>query len=1072
MTFENLNHMKKLTELQQIFKDYIESVNKLYKTGNAREHSYRGSLETFIEKILNGYIVVNEPAHIKCGAPDYYIAKDVKGEEMKIPVAFIEAKDIGDKDLDGVKATIHKEQFDRYKKDLKHIVFTDYLDFHFYEDGCPTGNVRIGEVKGENIVPLTENLERFASMIKSFASCLPQPLDSPEALASVMASKARLIAREVRSIFNQPKADDGREKLEMELEGFKSTLIESLTPSEYADIYAQTITYGLFAARLDDPTPETFSREEAAMLIGKSNPFLRGLFKHIAMEDLDERIAWIVDDLVLAFRATDLKEVLKEYTGDAITYFYEDFLFKYNPEQKKSRGVWYTPQEVVSFMVRSVDKILQTEFSIPNGLADDSKVIKEVPNPQYDKSNRKEKKMIKTEFRRVQILDPATGTGTYLAETVRCVYDKFKNKKGMWPSYVKNSLLPRLNGFELLMTSYTIAHIRLNMLLNEIGYVHDDSDRLRVYLTNSLENHKGSHSIFLNWLASETIASDRIKREQPVMVLIGNPPYNGESKNKGEWIMELMKDYKKEPGGKKALNEKNPKWINDDYVKFIRLGQHYIERNNEGVMAYINPHGFIDNPTFRGVRWQLMKSFDRIYIINLHGNSKRGEACPDGSKDENVFDIQQGVSINFFVKTGEKGKDELGKVYYADLYGTRKYKAQYLKEHGFDNVEFCELKPEAPMYFFTPKDFELSAEYMKGFAVNELFIENSVGIVTTKDKFLVCDTKEEVQDRIRDLIELPEQELRDKYGLTDSRDWSIARAKADVGKSLKEDCITTVDYRPFDRKFLYYTGKTNGIVARPRCHVMFHLLNPRNLALMTCRQTICDEWSHVGVTDAIMDDCRVSNKTKERGYIYPLYLSNGETVSVFEENPSNLKPNLSPSVVRKIEGFLGSKLSPEEIFDYIYAVLHSPTYRSRYQEFLKTDFPRIPYPTNKEGFELLVKSGTLLRELHLMKDKSRMQQTGTFNVSGNNLVEELSYRDYCVYINKTQYFGEIPERAWNFFIGGYQPAQKWLKDRKGKILNNEDIDHYMYIIRVLEDTADEMVYIDDVLFNEGNIRKN
>lgn len=582
--------------------------------------------------------------------------------------------------------------------------------------------------------------------------------------------------------------------------------------------------------------------------------------------------------------------------------------------------------------------------------------------------------------------------------------------------------------------------------------------------------------------------------------MIGNPPYNGESKNKGEWIMELMNDYKLEPGGKKKLNEKNPKWINDDYVKFIRLGQYYIDRNKEGIMAYINPHGFIDNPTFRGVRWQLMKSFDRIYTINLHGNSKKGETCPDGSKDENVFDIQQGVSINFFIKTGEKGKDELGDVYYFDLYGTRKHKTQYLKVHDFTDIEFQKLKPEAPMYFFTPKDFELSSEYMKGFAINELFVENSVGIVTTKDKFLVCDSKEEVKRRIQDLISLPESELQEKYGLKDSRDWSIARAKSDVGKAFKDCHVTSVDYRPFDRKFLYYTGKTNGIVAwprydvmrhivsvdyrpfdkkfiyytgttngviaRPRFQTMQHLLGSGNIALMTCRQVICEQWSHIGVTDNIMDDCRVSNKTKERGYIYPLYRIVDTESSIFEESEIKLVPNLTPSVVKKIEKAIGRKLSPEEILDYIYAVLHSPMYRKKHQEFLKTDFPRIPYPINQELFDTLVQHGTRLRHLHLMTDKRRMQQTGTFNISGSNIVEELTYREGSVYINKTQCFGEIPERAWNFFVGGYQPAQKWLKDRKGKALDNEEIDHYLYIIRILEDTADEMLNIDKILFNQ------
>ncbi|HRO08537.1 MAG TPA: N-6 DNA methylase [Saprospiraceae bacterium] len=403
----------------------------------------------------------------------------------------------------------------------------------------------------------------------------------------------------------------------------------------------------MFAARLHDPTLPTFSRQEAAELIPKSNPFLRKLFGYIAGPDIDDRIKWIVDSLVEIFLACNVEEILKNYgkstkMEDPIIHFYETFLSEYDPKLRKARGVWYTPQPVVNFIVWAVDEILKTEFDLPQGLADTSKTKIKV-----DVQGKK----VEQEVHKVQILDPATGTGTFLAEVVKHIHKKFEGQQGIWSNYVETHLLPRLNGFELLMASYAMAHLKLDLLLTETGYKPTKDQRFRVYLTNSLEeHHQDTGTLFANWLSTEANEANHIKRDNPVMVVIGNPPYSGESANKGEWIMNLMEDYKKEPGGKEKLKERNPKWINDDYVKFLRYGQHYIEKNGEGILAFINPHGFLDNPTFRGMRWNLMKTFDKIYTIDLHGNAKKKETAPDGSSDQNVFDIMQGVSINIFVK--------------------------------------------------------------------------------------------------------------------------------------------------------------------------------------------------------------------------------------------------------------------------------------------------------------------------------------------------------------------------------------------------------------------------------------
>lgn len=1053
-------------------KEYITELNRLYQTEQAREGSYRPALQRLLTDMLPQLNVINEPAHsTDCGAPDYILTR----RSNNLPIAFLETKDIDDTDLDGCNR--HREQFDRYKASLEHIVFTDYLDFHFYDCGEWVDNVRIGECRDGKIVALPENEEKFRTLVKKLADAAPQRIVSASRLASQMAVKARLMAEVIKMALNesiQKKAAFGgteqyssNSQLLGQMEAFRRVLIKDITPESFADIYAQTIAYGMFAARLHDHTPDTFSRQEAATLIPKTNPFLRQIFQSIAGYDLDDRIAWIVDDLAATFRVTDVAGIMEAYGkdgkhSDPMIHFYEDFLSAYDPALRKAKGVWYTPQPVVRFIVRAVDQLLQSAFGLPQGLADSSIVERETESGQSCKAGKGGKTTYKRRFHRVQLLDPATGTGTFLAEAVRQIHSKFSGMQGIWQSYVEEHLLPRLAGFELLMASYAMAHIKLDMLLGQTGYVHRSDRRLRIYLTNSLEEfHPNTGTLFSQWLSNEANEANYLKRDTPVMVLMGNPPYSGESKNKGEWIMQLMKAYKKEPGGKEPLQERNPKWLNDDYVKFIRMAQYFIEKNGDGIIAFINPHGYLDNPTFRGMRWNLLRTFDLIYTIDLHGNSKKKETCPDGSKDENVFDIMQGVSINFFVKTGKKQKNELGKVFHYDLYGKREAKYNFLSQTDFSEVPYEELNPTAPMYFFVPKNFSIQEEYNKGFGVNELFPINSVGVMTMRDEFNIVDTKEEVYRRTNDIIHLSDTELREKYNLEDSRDWSIERAKKDVGYAVEENKITSILYRPFDTKFLYYTGKTNGIVARPRFRSLHHLLSPRNLGLIIGRQGQAavgrEEWNLVFISDSIVD---LNAYRRGGGCTFPLYLISGEAGNIFEKN--ELVPNFNAEVLKKIEESLGDKAEPQELFDYIYAVLHSPYYRSRYREFLKIDFPRVPYPADKDRYHRLAGKGAELRRLHLLEGTDRWAITTTYPMEGTNEVIRERYENGRVYINDTQYFGSVPQTAWDFFVGGYQPAQKWLKDRRGRILACDEITHYLHIIHALTETAKIMQEIDSI----------
>ena len=1026
-------------------KEYISIVNQKYRAGNATEHSYRGTLEQLMQTLLPNLRIVNEPKRVECGAPDY-----IASRKDGMPVFYIEAKDIGDNDLDGRNPHGHKEQFDRYKQALDYIIFTDYLDFHLYEHGEFVDSVRIAEVKGDKIVEIDDVEDKFIAIIQHLENSAIQRITSAPRLAKLMAGKARLLANIIETAMNDESRSYENDNLQGQYKAFKDVLIHDLKKGDFADIYAQTIAYGMFAARLHDDTPEDFSREEAARLIPKTNPFLRQIFNNLAGNDLDDRIAWVVDDLVTVFQATNIEKIMKTYGQDKLhhdpmIHFYEDFLAEYNPKLRKSKGVWYTPQPVVSFIVRAVDEILQKEFNLLDGLADYSMIEKEVAAEQSRDGRTKDgMKHEKRRYHRVQILDPATGTGTFLAEVVNQIYDRYRDQQGIWQQYVDQHLLPRLNGFEILMASYAVAHLKLDMLLGETGYQHQTDKRLHVYLTNSLEESNNEpRTLFAQWLSREATEANLIKRDCPVMVMIGNPPYSGESQNKGEWIMKLMESYKKEPGGKLPLNERNPKWLNDDYVKFIRLAQDYIEKNGEGVIGFINPHGYLDNPTFRGMRWNLLKTFDKIYTIDLHGNSKKKETCPDGSKDENVFDIMQGVSINLFVKTGKKDKDELGKVYHKDIYGLRQQKYDFLDGATLGNVGYEEMSPKAPMYFFVPKDFGLEEEYNKGFKVNELFNIFNVGVVTSNDAALVNSDANKLRNNVE----------------------RISTKDYDKGLECK------FAYRALDNRILYYD---EGLIERARKDIMGHLLTPGNIAMIVGKQCV-DDWKYAFITDSVTNFNYIATAGRlGAGYVFPLYVykaNMGQEERVVNFNKElydriaqglNYLPCYDDNILVDPTSEYNGVLYPQDLFDYIYAVLHSPSYRERYKEFLKIDFPRIPYPTDWERFRDLVEKGEELRQLHLMEDMP--SKTGiTFPVAGSLQVDCYHWQENRVYINAEQYFDGVPESAWQFFIGGYQPAQKWLKDRKGMTLSFDDVKHYGCIIYVLQQTERIMQEIDKLM---------
>ncbi len=1034
----------------------------------------------------------------------------------------------------------------------------------------------------------------------------------------MMAGKARLLSDIIGNALVSDEAQQENSTLKEQMLAFKEILIHDITPKGFADVYAQTIAYGMFAARLHDPTIETFRRQEAAELIPKSNPFLRKLFGYIAGPDIDDRIKWVVDSLTDIFLACNVEEILKNYgkatkMEDPIIHFYETFLSEYDPKLRKARGVWYTPAPVVNFIVRAVDDILKTEFDLPQGLADTSKTavnFKTVTKETADRRSKVKEVNVEVQLHKVQILDPATGTGTFLAEVVKHIHKKFKGQEGIWSNYVETHLLPRLNGFELLMASYAMAHLKLDLLLKETGFKPTKDQRFKVYLTNSLEeHHQDTGTLFANWLSSEANEANHIKRDTPVMCVIGNPPYAVSSTNKNPWIENLISDYKKD------LNEKSYNSLSDDYVKFIRYGQHFIEKNGSGILAYISNNSFIDGIVFRQMRKHLLETFDKVYILDLHGNAKKKETSPDGSADQNVFDIMQGVSINIFIKTGKKGKNELGKLFHYDLYGKRKFKYDFLSKTTVENLNWIEVNYREPNYFYQKRDYSLLNKYKEGFIATEIFKDYSSGVQTEFDEFSIQNNKNLSNNLLSDLKILDLESILQAYGIDKKKSLKVFKAIEDVKKNNPK--IRPILYRPFDIKSCIYTGFSNGVMGRPRGGIMNHF-NKENYGLAVTKVNRGISLGYFFILNSISDRHLLDSAGDSIG-VFPLYLypeSNGQQ-SI--EETAERTPNLNMLIVNEIVEMLGltftnekfpsdggvaesrggkdtstqpyrntqnymslpynpalkerarglrkagnlsevlfwnevknkqfkgfdfdrqkiignyivdffctncnvvieidgsshddkveydakrdeflqslgltvihievddvmknmngviemllnhpalkgtppseGNFAPIDLLDYIYAVLHSPTYREKYKEFLKIDFPRVSYPKNKATFWKLVKLGGEIRQIHLLESPKVEDYITQYPIDGDNIVIKPLYKEGKVYINETQYFDNVPEITWNFYIGGYQPAQKWLKDRKNRSLEFDDILHYQKIIVALSETDRLMKEIDKI----------
>ncbi len=1024
--------------MKNYFDNYIHSISKKFSYEETSEMGYRADFEILLREIfekINVKRIDNDPRGKDGNRPDFVIHKH------NIPILYIETKTVGT-DLGKIEKS---EQLARYYG-YDNLVLTDYVEFRFYRFGVKYGEpIKIAacDIKYKTLEPLPDNFSNLSKTLIDFTQSHKEPIRSALHLAKIMGGKAQRIRDNIKQ-FVSVESEKNTDIMRI-YDAIKKQLVHDLSLESFADMYAQTLVYGLFVARYHDDTQENFNRREAIERIPKSNPLLRHFFDHIMGSDFDKRLEPIVNELCEVFSHANVQELMKQYFKDdlwgetkegpdPVIHFYEDFLKEYDPELRKKLGAFYTPTPVVRFIVRSVDYILEKEFGLVNGLADTSK--------------------LENGIHRVQILDPAVGTGTFISAAIRIIYQRILNdgQKGRWPAYVHNDLLPRLHGFELMMAPYTIAHLKLGMAFKQTGFW-KFYNRLGIYLTNSLEESEIRDDLFGGFGFAESISEEskqasKIKNRTPIMVVIGNPPYSVSSSNKSKWILDLIKDYKKN------LNEQNIQPLSDDYIKFIRFAEHFIEKNKSGIVAMITNNSFIDGITHRQMRKHLLETFDDIYILDLHGSSKKKELAPDGSKDENVFDIQQGVAISIMVRKNEK-KEKLGVVRFAELYGIRESKFINLNKVQINSIDWKLLDIIEPNYFFTMKDFVANDEYRSGFKISDIFVLSGTGVKTNRDNLLVDFTIENLLAKI-DILKNKESniEINSLLRLKEGKYWNTAREKEKLltnkEKNYKEYGYL---YRPFDDRWIYYQPNLIEIGRGGANKKIMSSMFNENLCLISTRQLSTYDFQHIFVTRLISDMCSISLQTKETSYAFPLY--------IYSED-GDKHTNFNQSIVEEIDKVIG-KTEPEEILDYIYAVLHSPSYREKYKEFLKIDFPRVPYPKDKKTFKELVQLGTELRLLHLMESPKLNKLITTYPISGSDEVEKPVYKDGNVYINKEQYFGKVPETAWNFYIGGYQPAQKWLKDRRGRQLTNDDIVHYQKIIVALTETDRLMREIDKIV---------
>ena len=1011
------------------------------------EHTDRAALQALLQAVADdvakGITVQHEPRRVADkGAPDFKIT--TRG----LILGYVENKAIGES-LDKV---LKSDQIKRYKSLSRNIILTDYLHFAWInKDGIQRETLcHATDLENPRFKLKDDRVAAVEKLLQGFFSTAPEGIGRAQQLALALATRSKLL----HDYLGEELVRQEREHKEGRLYGlfqiFRDQVFHELTLNEFADAFAQMLAYGLFLARLNsDSNPITL--HNAREYVPGSFRLIRELVDFLTeLEKPEYRdVRWVVEEVLSIVNALDLPAIHEDlsfrkrkaisrkvrasdeeehrlFERDPFIYFYEDYLKAYDAATRKSRGVYYTPPPIVNFIVRAVDDILKESFKIPDGLAD---------------------------HKRVTVLDFACGTGTFLLEAFQRIFDNIGGADaGRADLIVRDHLLKNLFGFEYLIAPYTIAHLKLSQYLKDQKHPLKDDQRLQVFLTNTLEPIHPEPNFLLPAITAETEAAQAVK-DQPILVITGNPPYSGHSKNKGVWITAAIDGYKftveKDEAGRevnKPLGERNPKWLNDDYVKFIRFAQLKMDAVPEGVVGIITNHSWLDNPTFRGMRQSLMRSFEQIYVLDLHGNAKKKERAPDGSKDENVFDIEQGVAISLFVKRFglERG------IWRGDLWGKRLEKYRATAEGTLESVDWVTLKPVPSFYLFAQQEAALQKDFSSGRLLTEIFPVNVLGFQTHRDGFAISFSESEMKRKLVDFGDesIPDEMIADKYGLKSSGSWSLSEARA-AARDGAATAPQIVAYRPFDDRWSEFSTLT---IDRPRRELLDQVAGRDNLCLLVPRQIGITTWRHAFIATTPAESCLVSSDTKSQNYVFP-----SRTFGPGAESRENFSREFRAFVDARYE----HHYTTEEILGYIYAVLHAPTYRTRYVEFLRIEFPRVPFPEAADDFEKLAKLGWALIQAHLLSNLPR-KKLAAYNGKGDHTVEAVRYspEEQVISINKTQFFKPVPEAVWNFHIGGYQVLDKYLKSRKGRTLTLDEINHVGAIADSLAFTIEQMEKID------------
>ena len=1024
--------------IQPDFDSYLKSLCDTPLSEHT-EHTGRTALENLLHAVAEGadgnITVQQEPKRVADkGAPDFKVS------QPGMILGYVETKPVGE-NLDQV---LKSDQLKRYRSLSDNILLTDYLHFIWISKGRTRREslCHATDLESRRFRVREDRAAAVAALLNGFFSSAPEGIGQSQELALALAARSKLL----RDHLGEELVLQHKEHSEGRLYGlyqiFRDQVFHELTLKEFADAFAQMLAYGLFLAKINSGDT-TVNLQNAREFIPGSFRLIHELIDFLTdLERPEYRdVRWVVEEVLSIVNGLDMAAIHEDlsfrgrkaiscrvragdekehrlFERDPFIYFYEDYLKSYDKVTRKARGVYYTPPPVVNFIVRAIDDILKSGFGIEDGLAD---------------------------HRQVTVLDFACGTGTFLLEVFERIFEQIGGAdSGHADLIVREHLLRNIFGFEYLIAPYTIAHLKLSQYLKDKGHPLAGDDRLKIFLTNTLEPIEPQSNLLVPAITGEVEAAQQVK-DQPILVITGNPPYSGYSKNNGEWITSKIDDYKYVDGS--HFGERKH-WLQDDYVKFIRFAQYKMKEVPKGVIALITNHSWISNPTFRGMRQSLLNDFHQIHIIDLHGSSKPRETVPDNFRNESVFDIMKGVAVSLFVKNEDLERG----VWHGDVWGRRLEKYQFCAESNYRDAAPEQIEPESPFYFFLPHSSDKEWQGFK--SLDSIFSSQSVGMLTARDKLNVAFSGTQLLRRLRRFVTLDIEDARAEFGLrTDTRDWKISSAQHDLRSTkINPEKLIQVAYRPFDQRFVYYTGNSKGLIGQP-ARTLFRSMQSCPLALGTVKRVEEGEFRHALVCSNLPDGHCVSSK--ETTHIFPLYRPDDNSTE------GKVVENFTADFRMDLDAHYNYHFTAEEVLGYIYGVLHTPTYRRNYAEFLRIDYPRIPFPANADGFEKLSTLGWALVQAHLLHDLSR-RGLADYQGRGDHKVESVRYvaEEGAIHINRKQRFEPVPQEVWEFHVGGYKVLDNYLKSRKGRTLTLDEIGHVARVADSLAFTIDQMAAID------------